>query len=50
MNRQTADVRRKWEDLHQRLGKTSTISNSENIRAQADNEAKVTKKFIGLFN
>jgi len=48
MNRQTADVRRKLEDLHQRWGKTNTISNSENIRAQADNEAKVTKKFIRI--
>jgi hypothetical protein len=48
MNRQTADIRRKLEDLHQRWGKTSTISNSENIRAQADNEAKVTKKLIRI--
>ena len=46
MNKQTADVKRKLEDLHQRWGRTNTISNSENIKAQADNEAKVTKKFI----
>jgi hypothetical protein len=36
------------EDLHQRWGKTNTISNSENFKAQADNEAKVTKKFIRI--
>ncbi len=46
MNKQTADVRRKLEDLHQRWGKTNAISNSENFKSQADNEAKVTKKFI----
>jgi ribonuclease HI len=48
MNRQTADVKRKLEDLHQRWGRTNKISNSENIKAQADNEAKVTKKFIRI--
>ena len=48
MNRQTADVQRELEDLHQRWGRTNTISNSENIKAQADNEAKVTKKFIRI--
>ena len=48
MNKQTADVKRKLEDLHQRWGRTNTISNSENIKAQADNEAKVTKKFIRI--
>ena len=36
------------EDLHQRWGKTNAISNSENFKAQADNEAKVTKKFIRI--
>ena len=30
-------------DLHQRWGKTNAISNSENFKAQADNEAKVMK-------
>jgi hypothetical protein len=40
MNKQTADVKRKLEDLHQRWGRTNTISNSENIKAQVDNEAK----------
>jgi hypothetical protein len=48
MNKQTADVRRKLEDLHQRWGKTNAISNSKNFKAQADNEAKVTKKFIRI--
>ena len=48
MNKQTAGVRRKVEDLHQRWGKTNAISNSENFKAQADNEAKVTKKFIRI--
>ena len=48
MDKQTAGVRRKLEDLHQRWGKTNTISNSENFKAQADNEAKVTKKFIRI--
>ena len=44
----SADVRRKLEELHQRWGKTNATSNSENIKAQADNEAKVTKKFIRI--
>ena len=48
MNKQTAGVRRKVEDLHQRWGKTNAISNTENFKAQADNEAKVTKKFIRI--
>ena len=48
MNKQTTDVRRKLEDLHQRWGKTNATSNSENFKAQADNEAKVTKKFIRI--
>ena len=48
MSKQTAGVRRKVEDLHQRWGKTNAISNSENFKAQADNEAKVTKKFIRI--
>jgi hypothetical protein len=36
------------EDLHQRWGKTNAISNRENFKAQADNEAKVTKNFIRI--
>ena len=48
MNRQPEDVQRELENLHQRWGRTNTISNSENIKAQADNEAKVTKKFIRI--
>jgi formate-dependent nitrite reductase cytochrome c552 subunit len=48
MNKQTTGVRRKVEELHQRWGKTNAISNSENFKAQADNEAKVTKKFIRI--
>ncbi len=48
INNQTAGVRRKVEDLHLRWGKTNAISNSENFKAQADNEAKVTKKFIRI--
>ena len=48
MDRQTADVRRKLEDLHQRWGRANVTPNSENIKAQADNEAKVTKRFIRI--
>ncbi len=32
MNKQTTDVRRKLEDLHQRWGKTNAISNIENFK------------------
>jgi len=45
-DRQTTDVRRKLEDLHQRWGRANVTPNSENIKAQADNEAKVTNRFI----
>ena len=48
MSKQTAGVRRKVEDLHQRWGKANVTSNSENFKAQADNEAKVTKEFIRI--
>ena len=34
------------EDLHQRWGRTNVTLNNEDIKAQADNEAKVTNKFI----
>ena len=36
------------EDLHQRWGRANVTPNSENIKAQADNEAKVTKRFIRI--
>ena len=48
MDRQTSDVRRKLEDLHHRWGRTNVTPNSENIKAQADNEAKVTNRFIRI--
>ena len=48
MNRQPEDVQRELENLHQRWGRTNTMSYSENIKAQADNEAKATKKFIRI--
>ena len=43
-DRQTTDVRRKLEDLHQRWGRANVTPNSEDIKAQADNEAKVTNR------
>jgi len=48
MNRQPEDVQRELENLHQRWGRTNTITYSENIKAQADKEAKVTEKFIRI--
>jgi hypothetical protein len=50
MSKQTAGVRRKVEGLHQRWGKTNAISNSENFKAQADNEAKWQRNSSGSFN
>ena len=40
-DRQTTDVRRKLEDLHQRWGRANVTPNSEDIKVQAGNEAKV---------
>ena len=48
MNRQPEDVQRELENLHQRWGRTNTITYSENIKEQADKEAKVTEKFIRI--
>jgi len=47
-DRQTTDVRGKLEDLHQRWGRANVTPNSEDIKAQADNEAKVTNRFIRI--
>ena len=47
-DRQTTDARRKLEDLHQRWGRANMTPNSENIKAQADSEAKVTKRFTRI--
>jgi len=47
-DRQTTDVRGKLEDLHQRWGRANVRPNSEDIRAQAGNEAKVTNRFIRI--
>ena len=43
-DRQTKDVKEKVEDLHQRWGRANVTPNSEDIKAQADNEAKVTNR------
>ena len=47
-DRQTTDVRRKLEDLHQRWGRANVTPNSEDVKTQADNEAKVTNRFIRI--
>jgi hypothetical protein len=47
-DRQTTDVRRKLEDLHQRWGRANVTPNSKDIKAQAGNEAKVTNRFIRI--
>jgi len=47
-DRQTTDVRGTLEDLHQRWGRANVTPNSEDIKAQADNEAKVTNRFIRI--
>ena len=47
-DRQTKEVREKLEDLHQRWGKANMIPSSEDIKAQACNEAKVTTRFIRI--
>ena len=36
------------EDLHQRWGRANVTPNSEDIKAQADNKAKVTNRFIRI--
>jgi hypothetical protein len=48
MDRQTTDVRGKLEDLHQRWGRANVTPNIQDIKAQADNEAKVTNRFIKI--
>ncbi len=47
-DRQTTDVRGKLEDLHQGWGRSNVTPNSQDIKAQADNEAKVTNRFIRI--
>ncbi len=47
-DRQTKEVRGKLEDLHQRWGKANVTPNSEDIKEQAGNEAKVTNRFIRI--
>ena len=47
-DRQTTDVRGKLEDLHQRWGRANMTPNSENIKEQADSEAKVIMRFIRI--
>ena len=48
MDRQTKEVREKLEDLHQRWGRVNVTPNSEDIKEQAGNEAKVTNRFIRI--
>jgi hypothetical protein len=48
MDKQAKDVEEKLEDLHQRWGKANMIPSSEDIKAQACNEAKVTTRFIRI--
>ena len=47
-DRQTKDVKEKVEDLHQRWGRANVTPNSEDIKAKACNEAKVTNRFIRI--
>ena len=47
-DRQTKEVREKLEDLHQRWGRANVTPKSEDIKEQAGNEAKVTKRFIRI--
>ena len=47
-DRRTTDVRGKLEDLHQRWGRAKVTPNSEDIKAQAGNEAKVTNRSIRI--